>query len=134
MNIISKIFGKKKTEKPQWTNTDFWNWFIENERDFYNVVKHEGNIEKGFFDKLSPKLNALKDGYFFLAGMFDDNTAELIITPDGNVKNIVFTEDLIAAAPELERWKFTALKPELDIKDVSIKMAGFRTVSCILIR
>ena len=58
--------------------------------------------------------------------MSNDKTAELIITPDGNVKNVVFAEELIESAPKLDNWKFTALKPALDIKDVGIEMAGYK--------
>jgi hypothetical protein len=60
-----------------------------------------------------------------LTGMCDDNTAELVLTADGFTKNIVFVEELIAAAPKMDGWKFTALKPALDIKDVSIEMGGY---------
>ncbi|ANQ51733.1 DUF695 domain-containing protein [Flammeovirga sp. MY04] len=125
MNFIEKIFGKKKDE-PIKTNADFWNWFIKNEKKFYKVVKQHSNIERGFFDKLSPKLDELKEDYFFLTGMFDKNTVELIITPDGEVKNVVFVEELIASAPKLDHWKFTALKPTLDIKDVDIEISGIK--------
>ena len=34
-------------------------------------------------------------------------------------------EELVDTAPTLSNWKFTALKPELDIENVSIKMADF---------
>lgn len=57
--------------------------------------------------------------------MYNDNIAELVLTPDGNVKNIVFVEELVKVAPTLSNWKFTALKPALDLKDVRINMAGF---------
>lgn len=99
---------------------------MKNEKDFFDIVNRHTNIEKGFFNKLTPKLNELKEGYFFLTGMYNDNTAELIITPDGNVKNVVFVEELIESAPKLANWRFTALKPALDIKDVGIDMAGFK--------
>ncbi len=58
--------------------------------------------------------------------MYNDNTVELVLTADGAVKNIVFVEELVNAAPKLEGWKFTALKPALDIKDVGIEMAGYK--------
>lgn len=57
--------------------------------------------------------------------MYDEHTAELIFTPDGTIKNIVFVEDLVKAAPILQNWKFTALKPPLTIEDVKIVMAGY---------
>src|SRR5690606_20493277 len=109
MSFIKNIFGKK--DKPIKSYSDFWNWFQNNEKTFFNVVKSHKDIEKGFFDKLSPKLAELKDGYFYLTGMYDDNTVELVLTADGNTKNIVFIEELIEQAPKINGWKFTALKP-----------------------
>jgi hypothetical protein len=49
----------------------------------------------------------------------------LIITADGDVKNIVFVEELVQAAPALEGWKFTALKPAMDIDNLGINLGGF---------
>lgn len=121
MSFLKSIFGKK--DEPITSYTDFWTWFQKNEKNFYNVVKKQQNIEKGFFDKLSPKLAELKDGYFYLTGMYDDNTVELVLTADGNTKNIVFIEELVEAAPKINGWKFTSLKPALNIEDVSIEMA-----------
>jgi len=122
MNFLKNIFGKK--DEPIKSYSDFWTWFQKNEKDFLNVVKSRQNIEKGFFDKLSPKLAELKDGYYYVTGMYDDNTVELVLTADGTIKNIVFIEELVEAAPKIEGWKFTALKPSLKIEDVTIKMGG----------
>ena len=123
MSLLKTIFGKKEQKIKSYD--DFWTWFQSNEQKFYDIVKSGKNLEKGFFDKLSPKLGELKNGYFFLTGMFDDNTAELVLTPDGIVKNIVFVEELVKSAPKLSNWKFTALKPALDIENVRIEMAGY---------
>jgi len=123
MKFLKKIFGKK--EESIQTYEDFWNWFKANEKHFYQVLKSGTDIEAKFFDQLSPKLEALKDGYFFLAGMFDDDTAELVFTPDGNVLNIVFVEELVKAAPEILNWKFTALKPANEIANVGIRMGDY---------
>jgi hypothetical protein len=120
MSIIKSIFGKKEVAIQ--SNTDFWNWFATNEKEFFSVVSTRGDIEKDFFSKLSPKLEELKEGYFFLTGMADDNTAELVLTADGNTKNIVFVEELVNTAPRFPNWKFTALKPATAIENISIKM------------
>lgn len=106
--------------------SDFWNWFQDNEKTFFNVIKNHKDIEKNFFDKLSPKLAELRDGYFYLTGMYDDNTVELVLTADGNAKNIVFVEELVEQAPKINGWKFTALKPGMDIENVGINMAGYK--------
>lgn len=124
MSILRSIFKEK--DEPIKNYADFWIWFQKNEKTFYSVVKENRNIEKNFFDKLSPKLNELKDGYFFLTGMYNENTVELVLTADGNVKNIVFVEELVNSAPQINGWKFTSLKPALEIKDVSIHMEGYK--------
>ena len=49
--------------------------------------------------------------------MYDDKTAELIITAESDIKTFVFVEELIDEAPVLKGWKFTALKPALPMVD-----------------
>jgi len=123
MGLFSKFIGKKKNEII--TNQDFWTWFAEHEKTFHQVVKSRGNIERDFFNPLSEQLNALRPGYLFLAGMLTDDTAELVLTVDGVVKNIAFVENLVQDAPALKGWKFTALKPALAIDNVEIRMGDF---------
>jgi hypothetical protein len=123
MSFLKKIFGKEEVIQ---SNDDFWNWFQKNEKDFFASVKQQNNIEKHFFKKLSPKLDQIKEGIYYLTGMSDDNTVELILTAEGTIKNIGFVEELIAAAPKMSGWKFTALKPAMESKDLSIEMADFK--------
>lgn len=124
MNLLTRLFKSK--DNTIRNNKDFWEWFVQNERTFFQVVKKHKSIENDFFNKLSPKLKELRDGFFYLTGMFDKDTAELILTPDGNIKNIVFTEELVSEAPNLIRWKFTALKPPMKIRDEGISMSGYK--------
>ncbi|NIF03878.1 DUF695 domain-containing protein [Chryseobacterium sp. Tr-659] len=106
----------------------FWDWFLTMEKDFYGIVERgeQEAIEKDFFDIISPRLKELNDGFYFLTGMSDESIAELIITVDGEVKNVVFAEELIAVAPKLSHWKFTALKPEMDIQNVYVSMGDYK--------
>jgi hypothetical protein len=121
-----KQFGSGKKE-PIKTYTEFWDWFKKHEKAFFEVVKgnDKDTIETQFFDPLEAKLDELKDGFYYLTGMADPQTAELIITVEGAVKNIVFAEELISFAPQIDGWKFTMLKPALNIEDVNIEMNGF---------
>lgn len=123
MSFFKKIFGKK--DKSTLSYNDFWNWFQKNEKAFFKIVKSEKNIENGFFNQLSQKLGEIKDGYWYLTGMYDDNTVELVLTADGAIENIVFVEELVAHAPQIDGWKFTALKPPLDIDNVAINMNNY---------
>ena len=131
MNFLNNFFRKKDEVNSYET---FWNWFQANEQKFFDTVKNQHNIENNFFDKLSPQLNKIKSDLFFLTGMADDNTVELIFTPDGIIKNIFFVEELVAAAPTLSNWKFTALKPAtgnigLHMENYTFAEISERTVS-----
>ena len=123
MSFLKKFLKK---DKPIKSNADFWSWFVENEKAFFKVVKEQGDVNDLFFSKLSPKLEALKSGYWFLTGMVDDDIAELILTADGDLRNIVFIEELIDEAPEIKNWRFTALKPESGFDNSAIEMYGFK--------
>lgn len=123
MSFLKSIFGKK--EEPVKSYSDFWDWFLKHEKNFFEVVRTGGNVQVEFLDKIAPKLEELKEGFYFLTGMFDDKTAELILTPDGVIRNIYLVEELIDAAPKIEGWKFTALKPASNMTDFGIKMEGF---------
>ena len=126
MSFLKKLFGKE-AEKPIESYQDFWNWFLINEKKFHKVVKQGGNnnIVTNFFDKIAPKLDELKEGIWYLTGMLDDNTVDLILTSDGDIKNFYLIEELIAVAPKINGWKFRAHKPEHDIENVGIDMGNY---------
>ncbi len=109
MSFLSKILGQNET--PIQSNNDFWNWFLKHEKAFFKTVKERGNIHQDFFDLLAPKLNEVHEGIYFLTGMHDDQTVDLILTPDGAIRNIYAIEELVSGAPVIEGWKITALKP-----------------------
>jgi hypothetical protein len=113
MGLFSKFFSPSSQQPIETIETynDFWTWFRSREREFHSVVRDRGDFERDFFDHVSPRINQLHEGLYLLSGMVDEHTAELIITPDGDIKKIVFAEELIAAAPSINGWKFTALKP-----------------------
>lgn len=123
MSFLKSIFGKKEIKTTSYE--EFWNWFQQNATNFHKIVKEGKNIEDGFFTPLSNKLNDLKKGAFwYLAGMLDEETVELILTADGNLLHIAFVEDLVAAAPNIPNWKITCLKqPSKNI--MGIKMNNF---------
>ena len=124
MNLITKLFKNKN--KPIQTHEEFWNWFNKNQRRFFKVIKNKEDINEMFFNELSSQLNQLRDDIFYVAGMHNENTAELILTADGDINNMAFIEDLILSGPKLDNWKFTNLKPALNIQDANIELAGYK--------
>lgn len=123
MNFLKNIFGSS-TKKIS-SNKEFWEWFVQHQDKFAEAIRSNNNIENLFIAPVNARLNELRDGYSFLAGCEKDGTLELIITPDGIAKNVVFCEELVEAAPPIAGWKFLALKRELDISNVNVEMGGF---------
>lgn len=123
MSFFKRLFGKR--EQPIETVNDFWKYFEAHAATFHKVVQEHKNIHTEFLDKIGAKLSQLSEGIFYLTGMYDDNTAELILTPDGNITMVAFIEDLVAAAPNIPNWRFTALKPSSSIENTNISMDGF---------
>ena len=124
MGFLKKIFKGKEEEVTVSSYADFWNWFRRNEKEFFKIVKDHEKVDDNFLSKLTPLLRQLGDDFYCVTGMIDDNTAELIISTDGIIKEFVFAEEFIAAAPVITRWKFTALKPSTDIDTMGIEMDG----------
>ncbi len=124
MSFFKKLFGKKS--QPVNSYAAFWAWFQENAATFFPVVKRMGNIQRDFFAHVSPKLMALHEGYYLLTGMKDPETAELVFTAEGNLRNFIFVEELVAAAPEIPGWTFTAHKPAIDSIEFGVEMEGIQ--------
>ncbi len=110
MGFLNKIFGKQDSVINNYQ--DFWDWFDKNKKEFHGIVatKDANLIEKKFFPALAAKLAQLNDGIFYLTGMADPLTAELVLTADGNPRNIVFVEELADSAPTMPGWLITKLK------------------------
>lgn len=124
MGFLKNIFDKKKEQIH--TYPEFWDWFKANEKAFRKSVKNNSSdLQQTFFRQLSEKLEDLQEGCYFLTGMADEDTAELIFTPDGIVKNILFVEELVEAAPDIQGWKFIAMKPSGDIEKLGIKIGNY---------
>ena len=122
MGLFGRLFGKKK-ELPA-SYEQFWAWFVENANGFYPTVSNPERVEKDFFAKLAKQLGSLGEGINFLTGMADSSTAELVFTADGIYKRMPYVEALVAAAPQIPNWKFTAHKPGLDSESFVLQMDG----------
>ncbi|WP_299672751.1 DUF695 domain-containing protein [uncultured Tenacibaculum sp.] len=128
MSLLKKLFSKKEKEQAITSYQDFWNWFLLHEKTFHKVVASgdSNRLSKEFFDVIGPKLDQIKKGVFYLSGMLNDTTADLILTPDGNLKNFYLVEELVAASPKLPNWKFQAFKPNFGFNDSGIEMYNYK--------
>ena len=124
MGFFKKLFGgKNKVVVTDYAS--FWNWFAEHANAFFPIVKNHEDVEEKFLEKVIPVLKQINEQFFCLVGMQNDGTAEMVVTVDGDIKSIVFAEEIIAAAPSLEKWKFTALKPAIGF-DMSVNLDSLK--------
>lgn len=125
MGFLKKIFGGKDEDVVISSYADFWLWFKKHEKPFFKAVRDHDKVDEDFLRKLSPVLRQVSEDFYSVTGMVDDNTAELIISTDGIIKEFVFAEEFVAGAPVIKGWKFTALKPSTDIELMGIEMDGY---------
>lgn len=104
---------------------DFWSWFKSREKEFHRVVKLNFNVDGNFFVPLEERLNRVRRGFAFEVCMKDEDVAELVLTAEGKIKNIVFVEDLVAAAPAIPGWEFVASRQEAEVDEPCVNIGGF---------
>jgi hypothetical protein len=125
MKILNKIRTMFSDDRKRVTPyEDFWNWFKGREKEFHRVIKLSFNVDGNFFVPLGERLNRIRHGYAFEVCMNHDDVAELVLTAEGKIKNIVFVEDLVAAAPVIKGWTFVASKQAGDATG-SVSIGGF---------
>lgn len=104
---------------------NFWLWFEAHAPAFNTILENGDNIEQSIFVPLAEHLRTLDADIFFLLGYKKDQAAELILTADGNVKNMFLIDELVALAPEVPDWKFVAHKQSMDLDHLRITIGGF---------
>ncbi len=118
MPVEGEIFGKKN-EKVLADN--FWKWFASNKDRFSTILDDSEKVQQ-FLDELIGNMKPFNRWFKALAGPYEKNKSELIITSDGDISLFCKVEDLVNAAPPFDDWLITAHKPPLGLDKVSIKM------------
>lgn len=98
----------------------FWTWFRSHESAFRKIVLQQDDIVTKVFDPVSEALSRLHPNVLLLCGALADNTVDLVFTADGALHVIPFIEQLVAAAPKIKGWQFTALKPPMVFAGMAI--------------
>ena len=122
MADISKNF--RKSDALQLAATAFWQWFVDNEYRFRALEKNDSDQALTFLEELIQQMQPYNPWLKALAGPYNTESYELIITADGDVALFCKVEELIAAAPAINNWVFTAHKPALGFEGISIDLYG----------
>ena len=101
----------------------FWNWFKQHNQEFKNVYTNQQKAHK-FLKELIDKMGKIHPSLQALAGKYDEEKFELVITADGEIAVFAKVEEVVKAAPEFSDWIVTAHKPAIG-QGISISMYGF---------
>jgi hypothetical protein len=100
----------------------FWQWFVDNEYRFRALEKNDSDQALSFLEELIQQLQPYNPWLKALAGPYNNDSYELIITADGDIALFCKVEELIQAAPPVANWVFTAHKPALGFEGISIDL------------
>src|SRR5262245_27302886 len=103
----------------------FWEWFEANNKAYLFLNQVDNKEKERLLNNLLTELHKYCDKLFFEAGGHPDGTQEVIIAAEGNKKYFDKVEELIAAAPKLDGWKFIDFIPPRD-PDFEINFEGVK--------
>jgi len=105
----------------------FWNWFKEHAGTYASLDTLKPEKQEKLLDELLKQLHLYCDHLYFEMGGKPGEEQELIITAEGNKNYFNEVELLIADAPLINNWKFTAfiqpqyVKNTIDYEGVELK-------------
>lgn len=102
----------------------FWNWFASQAPSYRELLKANADVEDLIFEPLGEALSHIQKDIFFLLGYKDSGEAELILTADGNIKNMYLIDALIQHAPDLPHWKFIGHKKAMELENLHISIGA----------
>lgn len=103
----------------------FWEWITYNERTLRNLTNEKPEIQKLFLFWLDKHLHYYSEGLdsIFIFPERKKQSAQLIITANGNADFFPQVVRLIDNAPRLQNWEFIAfVQPLEDIEDMEAGM------------
>ena len=120
-------FGKKSKAKtdgqtlPENATEHFWAWILDNAQRMEASAGQA--LPADLLDGLSSQIKTIDKGLTFEFGRDTNGIYELVISAECNRELFPVVFDVIKAAPKIENWRLTALKPQSD-PGISIEIGG----------
>lgn len=97
----------------------FWSWFQEYKNELYYLHKYNLEVQSYYFGELTSKLEDYDKSLGYIIKYPETiGKAEMVITANGNPDGQIYVRNLIAQAPNLSNWKFTAfIQPIIDLEE-----------------
>jgi hypothetical protein len=103
------LWFKSKAEKARDAMRTFWQWFQQNETLLLAFEQQQNVV----FAKLAAQLKPIDPELVFAFGPVSEGRREFVISAGGIKSVIPAVQALVAAAPELPRWRITAFRPRV---------------------
>lgn len=98
----------------------FWEWFRVNNSKYYDLNSlFDPNEKEGLLNAFLYQLHKYNPNLYFEIGGALNESQELIISAEGNVKYFADVEALVAKAPKLSNWHIIAFKPPMGVSFVT---------------
>jgi hypothetical protein len=120
------LFGCRAKSSPE---TDFWNWFRQNESMLFDFE----NDRDRAFDLLASEMHKIHPSLTFEFGPKQGDRRDFVISADGIREAFPKVESLYAAAPSMARWKIIKFRPrrepmDIDYAGISVKADAIRVL------
>ena len=107
---------------------DFWGWFEDNEALLAEMAVKLDELTmdeiEPVLDELAQELNYVDERLFAELDVDGDGSPVLLITADGDREALLVARELVAGAPELKDWVFTALRNREPLTDRLVLPGG----------
>lgn len=94
----------------QGSTETFWRWFTENCSRFRTM---QTSSREELLDEIMDNLHQIDEGLFFEVSEPQDGICDFVITAEGRKELFALVDQVVAAAPSLQGWTFTALRPPM---------------------
>jgi hypothetical protein len=92
------------------TEREFWNWFVQHEKELFNYDAQDEVERERMFDELATELQKVDRDLTFEIGP-NGPKREFVISAGGIDRAFPVVVSLAAAKPALKRWTVTAFRP-----------------------
>ena len=114
------LFDKKTKEEK------FWNWFSKNQSTYYTEIENL-EIREKIFNELSFELKKVhSDLVFEFSPIHENGIREFTVSADGMKEVFPIVISLIAKAPNLKNWKFSAFRQRVPGDEIELNFGDFK--------
>jgi hypothetical protein len=110
--MLKNIFMTKSPE------SKFWTWFEKENKRFLNIQNLDKRLLEKHLDEILSELHKYDDNLGIQLGGKSKEKTELIITAAGNVEYFDKVNQLVGAAPSIDKWEIIALMPPVDFNNL----------------